>query len=975
MVSAIKSLIDGNDRQVAKLRRLAVLVNGFEPRMEALSDDDLRGQTAAFRERLSAGETLDDLLPEAFAAAREAAKRTLGQRPFDVQIMGAASLHQGMISEMKTGEGKTLTATLALYLNALEGKGAHLVTTNDFLVRWQAQWMSPIFEALGMTVGWVQHDMSPAERHAMYVRDVTYVQNAELGFDYLRDNMANSMEELVLRDLNFAIVDEVDSILVDEARTPLIISGPSLRSSHFFVEIDRVVRRLKVSSGPEPEQHDGDYFFDEKTHQAALTEPGTEKVEKILGIDNLADPEYIDIVHHLNAAIKAHTLFKREDDYIVKEGEVIIVDEYTGHLQPGRRYSDGLHEAIEAKEGVRVQRQFQTIATITYQNLFRLYNKLAGMTGTAKTEETEFRTIYGMGVICIPTNRTVIRRDHPDVIYQTQEQKYRGIVGDILSCYLREQPVLVGTRSVETSEYLATRLKPDKLGTHCLMMLCYDAIVRAEDAKSQEPDKKTRDEVLDFLRSTPLEEMQRPKLRQACKRLGLTSELDDEDNIERLIAMLEVEDEETKARRSRRYRERLAEVLLGGIPHNILNAKYHEQEGQIIADAGRPGAVTIATNMAGRGVDIVLGGRPEDPSQPFNPDLYEKVKAVGGLHILGTERHESRRIDNQLRGRGGRQGDPGSSRFYIALEDDLMRLFGPERFGFLMKGWPAEEPIEHKLVTGAIERAQKKVEARNFERRKQTLKYDDVMNKHREIIYRERRRVLLGEDIRDSVLTMIQRTVDRIVGQFASPAIHPDDRNLPALWEELQASVPFIGQFVTFEAIEECHPRELPEIVANAAVAVYQAKEGGVGRELMAEIERTWLLRIVNQQWMGHLQDMDYIMEGIHLRAYGQIDPLIAYQKEASEYFDALLDRIAADTIRAIILTEVVAHQEAVDHSTMREVTQADEVEVADDRPRVSQHRTDGKTPGRNDPCPCGSGQKYKNCCMHKQAQKPAARR
>jgi preprotein translocase subunit SecA len=969
----VKTLFDGNERLVTRLRRLAAEVNAFESRMQALSDDDLRAQTAGFRSRLAAGETLDGLLPEAFAAAREAALRTLGQRPFDVQVMGAASLHQGMISEMKTGEGKTLTATLALYLNALEGKGAHLVTTNDFLVRWQAQWMSPIFDALGITVGWLQHDMSPAERRAMYARDVTYVQNAELGFDYLRDNMANSIEDLVLRDLNFAIVDEVDSILVDEARTPLIISGPSVRSPHFYVEMDRVVRRLKCSSGPEPEKHDGDYFFDEKSHQAGLTEPGTEKVEKILGIDNLSDPEYIDIVHHLNAAIKAHTLFKREDDYIVKDGEVIIVDEFTGHLQPGRRYSDGLHEAIEAKEGVRVQRPFQTIATITYQNLFRLYNKLAGMTGTAKTEEDEFRTIYGMGVICIPTNMPVVRGDNPDVIYQTQEQKYRGIVTEILSLYLREQPVLVGTRSVEVSEYLATRLKPDKLGTHVLMMLCYDAIARAEDAKSQNPDKTTRDEALELLRHTPADEMQRAKLRQAAKRLGLNPELDDEANLERLIDLLEVTDEDTKARRARRYRERLEEVLVTGIPHNILNAKYHEQEGQIIADAGRPGAVTIATNMAGRGVDIVLGGKPEDPKAAVNQDFYEKVKAVGGLHILGTERHESRRIDNQLRGRSGRQGDPGTSRFYIALEDELMRLFGPERFGFLMRGWPAEEPIEHKLVSGAIERAQKKVEARNFEIRKQTLKYDDVMNKQREITYRERRRVLLGEDIRDSVLTMIQRTVERIIAQFASPALHPEDRNLPALWEDLVDSVPGIEHVVSFDQVTACHPRELPDLLIDAARALYEDKERRIGRELMGEIERTWLLRIVNQQWMDHLQDMDYVREGIHLRAYGQIDPLIAYQKEASDYFDALLDRIAADMTRALMLTEVVARQEAMDQSSFREGTM-DDVQIADDRPRVSQHRS-GKQPGRNDPCPCGSGRKYKNCCMHKQTQQPAARR
>jgi preprotein translocase subunit SecA len=938
-------------------------VNALESEFEKLSNEELRRKTDEFRERLSNGETLDDLLPEAFAAVREAAKRTLGQRHYDVQVMGAIALHQGKIAEMKTGEGKTLTATMPLYLNALLGRGVHLVTTNDFLVRWQAQWMSPVYEALGLSVGWIQHGMSESERRAMYARDITYVQNAELGFDYLRDNMANHVEQLVLRDLYYAIVDEVDSILIDEARVPLIISGPPVRSARFYQEIENIVRRLKPSSGPEPEQHDGDYWFDEKTHQAGLTEHGQTKVEQILGVSNLSDPEYIDIMHHLLASIKARSLYKRDRHYVVKDGEVVIVDEFTGHLQPGRRYSDGLHEALEAKEGVRVQRPYQTVATITYQNLFRLYEKLAGMTGTAKTEEPEFRTIYRMPVVVIPTNRPMVRRDYPDVVYRNQEQKYRGIVSEILRLYVREQPVLVGTRSVEVSEYLSRRLGEEWLQLHALVMLCYDALDRTKLSRDE------RDQVIGVLR-TKVEEMDKAELRRVARRLGLKQNPLEAENLDRLVELLGLADEDTSQRRRRRHRERLEEALRSGIPHNVLNAKHHEEEGKIIAQAGRPGAVTVATNMAGRGVDIVLGGAPENPKEPVNRDLYEKVVNLGGLHILGTERHESRRVDNQLRGRSGRQGDPGSSRFYVSLEDDLMRLFGPERFAFLMRGWPEEEPIEHRWVTRSIERAQKKVEARNFEIRKNTLKYDDVMNKQRERIYTERRRVLMGEDIRESVIGMIARTVERVVDQYASPQIHPEDRDLGGLYEALKDAVPGIETRVTFEDMVNCAPQELPAMLAEQARALYESKEQRLGRELMGEIERSWLLRIVNQRWMDHLQEMDYLQEAIHLRAYGQMDPFIQYQKEAAAYFDALLDNIAADLTRALLRTEVVARQQEVDRSAWREGT-ADEMTMAEGRPRVQQYRAD-KKPRRNDPCPCGSGKKYKYCCMVAEASSRA---
>ncbi len=955
MSGLLKQIIDGNERQLARLRPLVAAIGALEPAFERLTDEELRAKTEEFRGRLADGATLDDLLPEAFAAVREAAKRTLGQRHFDVQLLGGIVLHQGKIAEMKTGEGKTLTATLPLYLNALAGRGVHLVTTNDFLVRWQAQWMSPVYEALGLTVGWIQHDMSPSERRAMYARDITYVQNAELGFDYLRDNMANHVEHLVLRDMYYAIVDEVDSILVDEARTPLIISGPPIRSARFYQEIESIVRRLRPSSGPEKEQHDGDYWFDEKTHQAGLTEEGQTKVERILGIDNLSEPEYIDIVHHLQASIKARSLYKRDQHYVVKDGEVIIVDEYTGHLQPGRRYADGLHEALEAKEGVRVQRPHQTIATITYQNLFRLYEKLAGMTGTAKTEEVEFRTIYHMPVVMIPTNKPTGRIDYPDVVYRNQEQKYRGIVGEILRMYVREQPVLVGTRSVEVSEYLSSRLRAEPLQLYALTKLCYDALDRAK------LDGKQREEALAVLR-IPLDEMQRSKLRQLARDLNLDPDVTTVENLDRMLDLLDPGDGDTSQRRRRRHRERLEEALETGIPHNVLNAKHHEEEGRIIAEAGRPGAVTVATNMAGRGVDIVLGGAPENPKQTVNLDLYEKVVSLGGLHILGTERHESRRIDNQLRGRAGRQGDPGSSRFYVSLEDDLMRLFGPERFGFLMRGWPEEEPIVHRWVTRSIERAQRKVEARNFEIRKNTLKYDDVMNKQRERIYAERRRVLMGEDIRESVIGMIERTVLGVVERYASPQIHPEDRDLVALREELAEVAPGLEERVSLEEMADCPPRDLPDLLVARAREVYEEKERRLGRELMGEIERSWLLRIVNQRWMDHLQEMDYLQEAIHLRAYGQMDPLLQYQKEAVTYFDHLLDSINGDMTRALFLTEVVARQEEMDHSAWTEGT-GEDMAVLDDRPRVKQHKAD-KKPRRNDPCPCGSGKKYKYCCM-----------
>jgi len=1062
--SLLKRIFDTNERQLAQLRPIVEEINALEPQMEALTDAQLHGRADHFRHRLEDGETLDDILPEAFAVVREGAKRVLGMRPFDVQLMGGIVLHQGKVAEMKTGEGKTLTATMPLYLNALSGRGAHLVTTNDYLVRWQAEWMGKLYEFLGLTVGHIQHGMRSQERKAMYQRDITYVENSELGFDYLRDNMAPSPDRLVLRDLHYCIIDEVDSILIDEARTPLIISGTPEASEQYYEEIDRIVRRLK-GTHEEPEEGpdgrkiepDADYMIDEKFHQVALTERGSRKIERALGIDNLEDPRYIEIKHHVQNSLKAHGLFKRDFDYVVKDGEVIIVDEFTGHLQPGRRYSDGLHQAIEAKEGVRIQQARQTVASITYQNFFKLYHKLAGMTGTAKTEEDEFRTIYGVDVVVIPTNRPVIREDHPDVVYKTAEAKYRGIIDEIINCYVREQPTLVGSRSVEVSEHLSERLKADRLNLHCLARLGQWELHNNDRAVE---DKQTREEFLEILRTPirPIPQAQNERQRSSLDRaeavrvlraLKIDPEPTKRENLERLLDIIGItENGELSASDRERYLDRLEEAVSTGIPHNVLNAKYHEREGEIIANAGRRGAVTIATNMAGRGVDIVLGGQPEDGEGVIKEE-YEKVKEIGGLHIIGSERHESRRIDNQLRGRAGRQGDPGSSRFYVSLEDELMRLFAPDRFGMLMGGWPEEEAIEARLVSRSIERAQEKVEARNFEIRKNTLKYDDVMNVQRKLIYEQRRRVLEGEDISGAVLDMVDRTVGRLVETYGDPELpirwanqivdamleiersgreltaetvaeafrasevpgldqalppseaarmDPFDRRTrvedvcTGIWlrryhSALNDAVPGLGDRVEIEELVGEDRDAQKQMLQERARELYKEKERAVGEELMRQIERTWLLRIVDSRWMQHLKDMDFLREGIHLRAYGQRDPLIEYTKEAHELFQALLQSIAEDLTQAVLLTEVAAEQQGVAVRDM-EASQAEAPDAARMEAQARQQTAEDvetpmtqaaeemqgkgrtyvaeKEPGRNDPCPCGSGKKYKHCCMDK---------
>ena len=960
-VSALLRLVDPNEKTLKRLRTPLVEVNALEAEMQALDDEAFPQKTEEFRRRLQDGEALDDILPESFALTREAARRVLGERPHDVQITGAMVLHEGKIAEMKTGEGKTLAATMPLVLNALEGKGAHLVTTNDFLVRWQAEWMGQVYKFLGMTVGHIQHDMDSRQRQEMYGRDITYVENSELGFDYLRDNMAGHPQQLCLPELHYAIIDEVDNILVDEARTPLIISGRPQQSIQFYEGINRVVRGLQVSTNMDDKEAepDGDYTFDEKFHQAALTERGQEKVEKMLGIDNLSDPEYLDITHHVNSSLKAHTLYKLDVHYVVKDEEVVIVDEFTGHLQPGRRYADGLHQAIEAKEGVRVEEARQTVATITYQNFFRLYDNLAGMTGTAKTEEGEFVRIYGMPVVVVPTNLPVVRKDHPDVILKTAEAKYRAIVAEIINMHVREQPVLVGTRSVDVSEYVSSRLASDRLQMQMLATLCQNRLLDGKDLKL---DKEARQESLEILR-TNVEELDRRTVRPIAKEIGVDVDPLAPENVDAALGFLGITDEQTNPDDLARYRERLAEALHKGVPHSVLNAKYHEQEGQIIAQAGRPGAVTVATNMAGRGVDIVLGGKPEDGSK-FNEELQAKVREVGGLHILGTERHESRRIDNQLRGRSGRQGDPGSSRFYISLQDELMRLFGPDRFGFFLNSWPEEEALEHKIITRSIERAQEKVEMRNFDVRKNTLKYDDVMNKQREVIYGDRRHVLMGDDVSESVLGMLERTVRACVETYASTEIHPDDRDIESMYTALCEAAPGIEHVVSLDQVWQMNGPTLVDDLCEAVLDLYARREALIGSELMREIERSWLLRIIDTRWMQHLQEMDYLRDSVGLRAYGQLDPLLQYQKEAFGYFEALLEHIASDMTRALLMTEVVVEREGVQVEDMEEGTPMTEAAEEHREGRGRTYVKKGKEPGRNDPCPCGSGKKYKKCCM-----------
>lgn len=827
---------DPNKKELKVCQGYVDKINALEPEISGLSDARLRAKTDEFRLRLTKGETLDDLLPEAFAVVREAAKRVMGLRHFDVQLMGGCILHRGKIAEMRTGEGKTLVATLPAYLNALEGKGVHVVTVNDYLARRDSEDMGRVYRFLGLSVGLITHEMDYPARKAAYAADITYGTNNEFGFDYLRDNMVISLDQMVQRPLHYAIVDEVDSILIDEARTPLIISGPGAQSTSLYQVMADVAAKLKEGE---------DYTVDEKQKTVAPTETGIAKTEKLLGVSNMYDGENgVDYSHQLMAALKAKALMHRDRDYVVKDGEVIIVDEFTGRLMFGRRYSEGLHQAIEAKEHVKVERESQTLATITFQNYFRMYDKLSGMTGTAKTEEQEFQKIYGLDVVVVPTNKPNIRIDYPDVIYKTRRAKYRAVANAIEELHKKGRPVLVGTTSIQQSEELSELLK---------------------------------------------------------KR---------------------------------------------GIEHNVLNAKFHEKEAEIVADAGQMGAVTIATNMAGRGTDIVLG---------------DGVAELGGLHIIGTERHESRRIDNQLRGRCARQGDPGSTRFYLSLEDDLMRLFGSDNISGIMDklGMEEDEPIEHKIVTRSIESAQKKVEARNFEIRKQVLEYDDVMNQQREVIYDQRRQILEKADLKETVLDMASHIVDRSMDMYAPKEAYSEDwdvKSLISYAEEFYAPAGFLKE----EKLQEMSRDELETFLHKVAVDYYNAREENNTAPIMRELENLVMLKVVDSHWMEHLDAMDALREGIGLRAYGQRDPLVEYKFEAYEMFEAMKEAIVDDVVRYMYRVNVVTQPVVEDHLS----------EASTNNPNVDGSTGTPKEPvrndstvGRNDPCPCGSGKKYKNCC------------
>ena len=874
MLGFIKRFLgDNNDKEIARYRKVVDKINALEPQMQALTDDKLTGYTNKFRERLAAGETLEDILPEAFAVVREASRRVLGMRHFDVQLIGGMCLHEGKIAEMRTGEGKTLVATLPVYLNALTGEGVHMVTVNDYLAKRDSEDMGRLYRFLGLTVGLVVHDMDFPERKFAYSRDVTFGTNNEFGFDYLRDNMVIYPEQMVQRKLHYAIVDEVDSILIDEARTPLIISGPGSKSTDMYAVMAKAVSGLKEGV---------DYTVDEKQKTVAPADSTIPKVEKILGINNLYAPENIELSHCFTAALRAKALMKRDRDYVVRNGEIVIVDEFTGRLMEGRRYSDGLHQAIEAKEGVKIQRESQTLATITFQNYFRMYDKLAGMTGTAKTEEDEFLKIYNLPVIVVPTNKPVIRKDYPDLIFKTKRAKYKAVGKAVTELHAKGQPVLIGTTSITQSEELS-------------------AILRKH-----------------------------------------------------------------------------------GIPHNVLNAKFHEKEAEIIAGAGQKGAVTIATNMAGRGTDIKLG---------------EGVPELGGLFIIGTERHESRRIDNQLRGRAGRQGDPGASRFYLSLEDDLLRLFASDRISGIMDklGMDEDEPIEHKLITNSIEHAQKKVEARNFDIRKHVLEYDDVMNQQREVMYGERRKILFGENLRENIMGMVKHIIRAEMDQYANADLYPEEWQLDGLIEDAEKIYAPQGRLKK-EELAAMSRDELQETLENLAEEGYHSRELLFGEENMRELEKVVMLRVVDNKWMEHLDHMDMLRDGINLRAYGQRNPLVEYKIEALDMFEemeaAIQDQIASLMYHVSIITpeqqaaqqaaaaqaassqpaeasaqdkakmeEIIKSQKSQlqDHLQNAQASHGDDVSAAEAKKKPV--TKDGKKIGRNDPCPCGSGKKYKNCC------------
>ena len=824
-----------NDRVLKRLAPTIDEINSLESGMQALSDEALKAKTEEFKERLKKGETLDDLLAEAFALVREASVRTLGMRHFDVQLIGGIALHRGTIAEMKTGEGKTLMSTLPAYLNALSGKGVHIVTVNDYLAKRDAEWMGQLYTFLGLRVGVIVHDITDQERASAYAADITYGTNNEFGFDYLRDNMKFEKENLAQGELNFAIVDEVDSILIDEARTPLIISGPAEKSTHLYTQVNAIIPAFKKET---------DYTLDEESKSVSLTEAGIAKGEALLGVDNLYDPSNIEVLHHMNQALKAHTIFKRDTDYIVKNDQVVIVDEFTGRLMTGRRYSEGLHQALEAKEGVKIENENQTLASITFQNYFRMYDKLSGMTGTAETEAPEFKKIYDLDVLVIPTHKPMIRQDFADLIYKTQKEKYDAAIQEIIDLHKKGQPVLVGTISIDVSEDLSRKLK-----------------------------KK-------------------------------------------------------------------------GIRHNVLNAKHHKEEAEIVANAGQKGAVTISTNMAGRGTDIKLG---------------QGVKELGGLHILGTSRHESRRIDNQLRGRSGRQGDPGSSRFYLSLEDDLLRIFGGDRIHAVMDrlGIEEGEHIEHKFISKAIENAQSKVEGHNFEIRKHLLEYDDVMNQQREVIYKQRRLALKQADLKPVILEMIEDLAYDLVDEFAVDKAPVREWDLKGLESAVKKT---FNTGINLAAAENKDQDQVSDLIFTTAKELYLAKEALIGSDQMRQLERFIILQTVDTRWKEHLLAMDHLKEGIGLRGYAQQDPLRIYKKEGFDMFQGLMERIKEEVVDILFKIQIASPAQV---DEMKKEEQQDLTFSHSDGPGVKQPvKRDGQKIKRNDPCPCGSGKKYKKCCM-----------
>ena len=837
MIGALLKKVIGskNDRELKRLSLILQEVNQWEPTIRNLSDAELRAKTPYFREKLAQGSELEDILVEAFAVVREAAWRTVQMRPFDAQIVGGLVLHEGKIAEMKPGEGKTLAATMPIYLNALPGKGTHLVTVNDYLARRDAEWMGPIYKMLGMTVGVIVHGLDDDERRDAYHADITYGTNNEFGFDYLRDNMKFSLEDYAQREFHYAIVDEVDSILVDEARTPLIISGPSEESTDKYYRINQVIPRLRKEK---------DYTIDEKSRTVVLTEEGVSRVESYLKVQNLYEPKNMELLHHVNQALKAHTLFKRDVDYVVKEGEVIIVDEFTGRVMPGRRYSDGLHQALEAKEKVKIERENQTLASITFQNYFRMYKKLAGMTGTADTEAAEFKKIYNLDVLVVPTNMPMIRTDHTDVIYKTEKEKFNATIEEIKELHQTGRPVLVGTISIEKSELLSK-----------------------------------------YLTRT-------------------------------------------------------------GIKHHVLNAKHHEREAEIVAEAGQRGQVTISTNMAGRGTDIKLG---------------EGVAQLGGLHILGTERHESRRIDNQLRGRSGRQGDMGSSRFYLSLEDDLLRIFGAERISSIMDkiGIEENQPIEHKMISKAIENAQKRVEGQNFDIRKHLLEYDDVMNRQRQVIYEQRKKVLRGEDLWKDIEEMTEELVDDLIPDYIEEKQHPEEWNLKGLDDMVFKQ--FSLKLNLSDPERGLNQEEIRETIISAVKAHLKKKEEDFGKPLMDHLIRMIMLQSIDTRWKDNLLGMDHLKEGIGLRGYGQKDPIREYQKEGYEMFMDMVYRIKTDTIEKLCRVQLQREEEIEE---MQEKQRQDYImSRGEDTAAPKTVKRDHDKIGRNDPCPCGSGKKHKKCC------------